>query len=119
MGVCGPVGSGKSALLSAIVGQMVRVGGDAALAGTLSYASQQPWIQNMTLRSSACTYLHKYLSQNRTVALSNYLVRKNAARKTAKSRRNSFLSCFIFPVSSTTEFFSFLSKFDLLQRCFI
>ena len=43
MGVWGPVGSGKTSLLSAIIGEMVKVEGEVILHGSVSYAPQNPW----------------------------------------------------------------------------
>lgn len=47
VGVTGAVGSGKSSLLSAVLQEMVCVGGmgtEPVVAGTVAYAAQQPWI---------------------------------------------------------------------------
>uniref|UniRef100_A0A1I8B7Y0 ABC transmembrane type-1 domain-containing protein n=1 Tax=Meloidogyne hapla TaxID=6305 RepID=A0A1I8B7Y0_MELHA len=55
IGIVGRVGSGKSSLLSAIIGEMERMEdkGEAVVrAKTVGYAPQQPWIQNKTLRSN-------------------------------------------------------------------
>ncbi|KAJ3206137.1 hypothetical protein HDU67_008363 [Dinochytrium kinnereticum] len=53
--IVGPVGSGKSSLLSALAGEMKRVQGDVMFSGRLGYAPQIPWIQ----RTSKCT-LHQF-----------------------------------------------------------
>ncbi|KNE56826.1 hypothetical protein AMAG_02600 [Allomyces macrogynus ATCC 38327] len=50
--VCGAVGSGKSSLLSGIVGEMRRTSGSVTIAGRMGYCPQQPWIQNATLRDN-------------------------------------------------------------------
>lgn len=50
--VVGGVGSGKSSLLAAFLGDMERVKGRVAINGSLAYASQQAWIQNATLRNN-------------------------------------------------------------------
>ncbi|MFH4978425.1 hypothetical protein AB6A40_005134 [Gnathostoma spinigerum] len=50
--IVGPVGCGKSSLLSAILGEMEKLSGHAAVRGRISYVPQQPWIQNMTLREN-------------------------------------------------------------------
>ena len=50
--VVGAVGSGKSSLLQACLGEMKRVGGEVALGGRVSYVAQQAWIQNATLREN-------------------------------------------------------------------
>ncbi|CAK5075179.1 unnamed protein product [Meloidogyne enterolobii] len=55
IGVVGRVGSGKSSLLSAILGEMERMEdkGEAIVrAKSIGYVPQQPWIQNKTLRSN-------------------------------------------------------------------
>ncbi|PIA65043.1 hypothetical protein AQUCO_00100490v1 [Aquilegia coerulea] len=46
VGVCGTVGSGKSSLLSCILGEMIKLSGDIKLCGTKAYVSQSPWIQS-------------------------------------------------------------------------
>ncbi|XP_076438353.1 ATP-binding cassette sub-family C member 3-like [Babylonia areolata] len=48
--VIGPVGAGKSSLLSALLGEMLKVKGTVSLKGTVAYVPQQAWIQNRTLR---------------------------------------------------------------------
>ena len=49
--VTGTIGSGKSSLLSAIAGSMVKTTGSVKLAGDLSYCGQ-PWVQNATVRDN-------------------------------------------------------------------
>ncbi|XP_059662406.1 ABC transporter C family member 3-like isoform X1 [Cornus florida] len=44
--VCGTVGSGKSSLLSCILGEMPKVSGSVKLSGTKAYVAQSPWIQS-------------------------------------------------------------------------
>ncbi|KAF9589028.1 hypothetical protein IFM89_018267 [Coptis chinensis] len=46
VGVCGTVGSGKSSLLSCILGEMPKVSGNIRLCGTKAYVAQSPWIQS-------------------------------------------------------------------------
>ncbi len=48
--VVGSVGSGKSSLLSALIGDMVKLSGEVGVTGTVAYVPQQAWIQNATLR---------------------------------------------------------------------
>ncbi|KAI4294946.1 hypothetical protein MLD38_040781 [Melastoma candidum] len=43
--VCGTVGSGKSSLLSCILGEMPRISGTLRLCGSKAYVAQSPWIQ--------------------------------------------------------------------------
>ena len=50
--VVGAVGSGKSSLLSAILGEMNHLSGTITVDGKLAYVPQQPWIQNMTLKEN-------------------------------------------------------------------
>ncbi|KXS18959.1 hypothetical protein M427DRAFT_95715 [Gonapodya prolifera JEL478] len=52
MMVVGPVGSGKSSLLSALVGEMRRVEGLVEVRGSVAYCPQQAWIQNATVRAN-------------------------------------------------------------------
>lgn len=51
-GIVGSVGSGKSSLLSAILGEMVHIDGKVNTYGTIAYLQQQAWIQNATLRDN-------------------------------------------------------------------
>ncbi|GFZ21433.1 multidrug resistance-associated protein 3 [Actinidia rufa] len=44
--VCGTVGSGKSSLLSCILGEMPKISGTIRLCGTKAYVAQSPWIQS-------------------------------------------------------------------------
>ncbi|KNE72909.1 hypothetical protein AMAG_17147 [Allomyces macrogynus ATCC 38327] len=50
--IIGKVGSGKSSLLSAIVGEMKRTSGLVVLDGRLAYCPQVPWIQNASLKEN-------------------------------------------------------------------
>ncbi|KYB25511.1 putative multidrug resistance-associated protein lethal(2)03659-like Protein [Tribolium castaneum] len=50
--VVGSVGSGKSSLLSAFLGEMDKTSGRVNTVGTIAYVSQQAWIQNATLRDN-------------------------------------------------------------------
>ncbi|XVF77148.1 hypothetical protein PTKIN_Ptkin14bG0017600 [Pterospermum kingtungense] len=44
--VCGTVGSGKSSLLSCILGELPKISGTVKLCGTKAYVAQSPWIQS-------------------------------------------------------------------------
>lgn len=44
--ICGTVGSGKSSLLSCVLGEMPKISGIVRLAGTKAYVAQSPWIQS-------------------------------------------------------------------------
>lgn len=48
--VVGPVGSGKSSLISSILGETDKFSGTVNTHGTMAYVAQQAWIQNATLR---------------------------------------------------------------------
>ncbi|KAJ1725861.1 hypothetical protein LPJ61_005606, partial [Coemansia biformis] len=50
--VIGRVGSGKSSLVSAILGDMVKCSGSVVVCGSIAFAPQQPWIMNATLRDN-------------------------------------------------------------------
>ena len=52
VGVCGSSSSGKTALLSALIGGMHVHGGSVALKGSIAYVSQQAWITNATVREN-------------------------------------------------------------------
>ncbi|KAM9318597.1 ATP-binding cassette sub-family C member 5 [Pholidichthys leucotaenia] len=52
LGICGSVGSGKTSLISAILGQMTVLEGSVAVRGRLAYVAQQAWILNATLRNN-------------------------------------------------------------------
>ncbi|XP_032412503.1 multidrug resistance-associated protein 4-like isoform X1 [Xiphophorus hellerii] len=52
LAVIGPVGAGKSSLLSAILGELPRDTGALTVKGQLAYASQQPWVFPGTVRSN-------------------------------------------------------------------
>uniref|UniRef100_A0AAQ6A891 ATP-binding cassette sub-family C member 5 n=1 Tax=Amphiprion ocellaris TaxID=80972 RepID=A0AAQ6A891_AMPOC len=61
LGVCGSVGSGKTSLISAILGQMTLLEGSVAVRGRLAYVAQQAWILNATLRDNIL-FGHEYQS---------------------------------------------------------
>lgn len=44
--VCGTVGSGKSSLLSSILGEVPKISGTIKVCGTKAYVPQSPWIQS-------------------------------------------------------------------------
>jgi len=50
--ICGVVGSGKTSLLEAILGEMVKVKGSIDVAGSCAYAAQVPWIMNASVRDN-------------------------------------------------------------------
>ncbi|KAI8635112.1 ABC transporter [Xylariaceae sp. FL1651] len=51
--ICGRVGSGKSALLQAILGELDKVEGECVLPNQMvGYCAQSPWLQNMSIRDN-------------------------------------------------------------------
>jgi len=52
--VIGSVGSSKSSLLNAILGEIPQVNGELNVNGTLSYVAQESWIKNGMLRDNVC-----------------------------------------------------------------
>lgn len=52
IGICGHVGSGKSSLLLAALGQLKITEGQVMRDGSCAYVSQQAWITNATLRDN-------------------------------------------------------------------
>ncbi|XP_043350869.1 ATP-binding cassette sub-family C member 12 isoform X6 [Dermochelys coriacea] len=52
LGICGNVGSGKSSVISAILGQMYLYNGTVGVDGTLAYVSQQAWIFHENVRQN-------------------------------------------------------------------
>ncbi|XP_056685318.1 ABC transporter C family member 3 [Spinacia oleracea] len=52
VGICGTVGSGKSSLLSCILGEMPRISGVVKLCGSKAYVAQSPWIQSGTVQEN-------------------------------------------------------------------
>eukprot|EP00755_Sulcionema_specki_P036663 Sspe_Gene.22459::Locus_8550_Transcript_1_1_Confidence_1.000_Length_3182::g.22459::m.22459/K05665/ABCC1; ATP-binding cassette, subfamily C (CFTR/MRP), member 1 len=50
--VVGSVGSGKSSLLRAILGELELTGGTVGVTGSIAYCAQQPWIRKLSLRDN-------------------------------------------------------------------
>ncbi|SCU87103.1 LAFA_0E04720g1_1 [Lachancea sp. 'fantastica'] len=57
--IVGKVGSGKSALVQAILGDLFRVKGFATVHGSIAYVSQVPWIMNGTVKENV-VFGHRY-----------------------------------------------------------
>nr|XP_037273420.1 multidrug resistance-associated protein 1-like [Rhipicephalus microplus] len=57
--IVGSVGSGKSSLLSAFLGDMIKLKGSVTVSGSLAYSPQQAWIQNESVRNNIL-FGHKY-----------------------------------------------------------
>lgn len=50
--IVGKVGSGKSSLLQALLGEMNKLSGSVQVNASIAYVPQQAWIQNLSLRSN-------------------------------------------------------------------
>ncbi|KAJ8643276.1 hypothetical protein MRB53_005024 [Persea americana] len=50
--ICGPVGSGKSSLLYALLGEIPKILGSVEILGSIAYVSQTAWIQSGTIRDN-------------------------------------------------------------------
>ncbi|KAJ3152694.1 hypothetical protein HDU86_005569 [Geranomyces michiganensis] len=50
--VVGPVGSGKSSFVSALLGQMLQTAGKKNIYGSIGYAPQQPWIASGSIKEN-------------------------------------------------------------------
>ena len=48
----GPVGSGKSSILAALLGEMSKTDGEVKISGTIAYVPQTAWIFNATLKQN-------------------------------------------------------------------
>ncbi|KAG2004754.1 ATP-binding cassette transporter [Coprinopsis cinerea AmutBmut pab1-1] len=52
IGIVGRVGSGKSSVLQALIGEMRKTRGNVKFGGSVAYAPQNAWIKNSTLREN-------------------------------------------------------------------
>ncbi|XP_074263121.1 putative ABC transporter C family member 15 [Silene latifolia] len=50
--ICGTVGSGKSSLLSAIIGEIEKISGSVKISGSKAYVPQSPWILTGNIREN-------------------------------------------------------------------
>ncbi|GJN10218.1 hypothetical protein PR202_ga28295 [Eleusine coracana subsp. coracana] len=50
--ICGTVGSGKSSLLSCILGEIPKISGEVQTCGRIAFVSQSPWIQSGTIEEN-------------------------------------------------------------------
>ncbi|RCV37022.1 hypothetical protein SETIT_8G028800v2 [Setaria italica] len=50
--ICGTIGSGKSSLLSCILGEIPKLFGEVQTCGRIAYVSQSPWIQSGTIEEN-------------------------------------------------------------------
>lgn len=48
----GAVGSGKSSILAALLGEMIKVNGRVSVTGKIAYVPQTAWIMNATLKEN-------------------------------------------------------------------
>uniref|UniRef100_A0A1A9WJ70 Multidrug resistance-associated protein lethal(2)03659 n=1 Tax=Glossina brevipalpis TaxID=37001 RepID=A0A1A9WJ70_9MUSC len=65
--IIGPVGSGKSSLMQAILGELPAETGSVVVHGSLSYASQEPWLFTGTVRQNILFGLPMDKQRYRTV----------------------------------------------------
>ncbi|XP_005366979.1 multidrug resistance-associated protein 6 [Microtus ochrogaster] len=49
LAVVGPVGAGKSSLLSALLGELLKVEGSVSIEGSVAYVPQEAWVQNTSV----------------------------------------------------------------------
>ncbi|XP_011356732.1 multidrug resistance-associated protein 6 [Pteropus vampyrus] len=54
LAVVGPVGAGKSSLLSALLGELSKVEGSVSIKGPVAYVPQEAWVQNMSVVENIC-----------------------------------------------------------------
>ncbi|KAI0072747.1 P-loop containing nucleoside triphosphate hydrolase protein [Panus rudis PR-1116 ss-1] len=52
--IVGPVGTGKTSLLEAMIGEMRKISGTVKFKGSVAYCPQSAWIQNATIRENIC-----------------------------------------------------------------
>lgn len=48
----GMIGSGKSSILAALLGEMNKISGHVSISGKIAYVSQTAWMMNATLREN-------------------------------------------------------------------
>ncbi|XP_045141944.1 ATP-binding cassette sub-family C member 6 [Echinops telfairi] len=54
LAVIGPVGAGKSSLLSALLGELSKVEGSVSTKGPVAYVPQEAWVQNASVVENVC-----------------------------------------------------------------
>ncbi|KAJ1562778.1 hypothetical protein HK096_003457 [Nowakowskiella sp. JEL0078] len=52
LSICGRVGSGKSSVLSALLGEMYKIKGNVSVRGSVAFVPQTAWIMNQTVREN-------------------------------------------------------------------
>ncbi|XP_034663833.1 probable multidrug resistance-associated protein lethal(2)03659 [Drosophila subobscura] len=94
--VIGPVGSGKSSLIQAVLGELNPDAGSVKVNGTLSYASQEPWLFTGTVRQNILFGLpmdkHRYRTVVKKCALERDFELLPYADKTIVGERGASLS---------------------------
>ena len=50
--IIGPVGSGKSSILHAMLSEMIINDGDISISGSIAYVGQDPWIISSTIQEN-------------------------------------------------------------------
>jgi len=94
--IVGMVGSGKSALLSCILGEMEKVTGTVKVGGSIAYVAQSAWIQNGTIRDNILFGKEldhvKYKNTLKVCALENDLCQMTYGDKTEIGERGINLS---------------------------
>uniref|UniRef100_A0A2K5KKF1 ATP-binding cassette sub-family C member 6 n=1 Tax=Cercocebus atys TaxID=9531 RepID=A0A2K5KKF1_CERAT len=54
LAIVGPVGAGKSSLLSALLGELSKVDGFMSIKGAVAYVPQEAWVQNTSVVENVC-----------------------------------------------------------------
>ncbi|XP_022216187.2 probable multidrug resistance-associated protein lethal(2)03659 [Drosophila obscura] len=94
--VIGPVGSGKSSLIQAVLGELNPDAGSVKVNGTLSYASQEPWLFTGTVRQNILFGLpmdkHRYRTVVKKCALERDFELLPYSDKTIVGERGASLS---------------------------
>ncbi|KAK3124490.1 hypothetical protein QOZ80_7BG0587320 [Eleusine coracana subsp. coracana] len=64
--ICGTVGSGKSSLLSCLLGEIPKLSGEVKICGRVAFVSQSPWIQSGTIQENVLfgTQMHREKYEN-------------------------------------------------------
>ncbi|CAE6486674.1 unnamed protein product [Rhizoctonia solani] len=81
VGIIGSVGSGKTSLLSAIIGEMARVEGSVKIRGKIAYAPQDAWIMNATIRDNIL-FSHRYHEEFYDIVIGACALRADLAQFT-------------------------------------
>ncbi|XP_076997790.1 ATP-binding cassette sub-family C member 6 [Tamandua tetradactyla] len=54
LAVIGPVGAGKSSLLSTLLGELAKMEGSVSIKGPVAYVPQEAWVQNASVLENVC-----------------------------------------------------------------